>query len=41
MEKLVRHEIYSKFKTAPTEEEKKKARQDYLDMVGMHKDFRW
>ena len=24
MEKLVRHEIYSKFKTAPTEEEKEK-----------------
>ena len=41
MEKLVRHEIYSKFKTAPTEEEKEKARQDYLDMVGMHRDFRW
>ena len=41
MEKLARHEIYSKFKTAPTEAEKEKARQDYLDMVGMHKDFRW
>ena len=41
MEKLARHEIYSKFKTAPTEEEKEKARQEYLDMVGMHKDFRW
>lgn len=41
MEKLVRHELYSKFKTASTEEEKEKARQDYLDMVGIHRDFRW
>ena len=41
MERLARHEIYSKFKTAPTEEEKEKARQDYFDMVEMHRDFRW
>ena len=41
MEKLARHEIYSKSKTASSEEEKENARQDYLDMVGMHQDFRW
>ena len=41
MERLARHEIYSKSKTASSEEEKENARQDYLDMVGMHQDFRW
>ena len=29
------------FKTAPTEEEREKARQEYLDKCGMHEDFRW
>ena len=41
MERLAGHEIYSKSKTASSEEEKEKARQEYLDMVGMHQDFRW
>lgn len=41
MERLARHEIYSKSKTASSEEEKEKARQEYLDRVGMHQDFRW
>lgn len=41
MVRLARHEIYSKSKTASSEEEKEKARQEYLDMVGMHQDFRW
>ena len=41
MERLARHEIYSKSKTASSEEEKEKARQEYLDMVGIHQDFRW
>ena len=26
---------------APSEEEREKARQEYLDKVGMHRDFRW
>ena len=29
------------FKTAPTEEEREKARQEYLDKCGMHENFRW
>lgn len=33
--------IYSKSKTAPTPEEREKARQEYLDKRGIHKDFRW
>lgn len=38
---MVRHQLYTDYKTAPTEEEREKARQDYLDKVGMHRDFRW
>ena len=40
-QKLVNHELYSKYKTALTEEEQEEARQKYLDSVGIHKDFRW
>lgn len=38
---LVRHETYSSYKTAATDEERENARQKYLDMVGVPKDFRW
>lgn len=41
LEAMVRRELYTKYKTAPTEEEREKARQEYLDKVGMHRDFRW
>lgn len=40
-EALLRRETYTTYKTAPTDEEREKARQEYLDMVGVHKDFRW
>lgn len=40
-QKLVNHELYSKYKTAMTEEEQEQARQKYLDEVGIHKNFRW
>lgn len=33
--------LYSKYKTAPTEEEKQKARQEYLDKRGVPESFRW
>lgn len=33
--------LYTKYKTAPTKEEKEKARNEYLDEVGMNKDFRY
>ena len=39
--RLVNRELYSKYKTALTKEEQEKARQKYLDSVGIHKDFRW
>ena len=41
IEALAKRELYTKYKTAPTEEEREKARQAYLDKVGMHRDFRW
>lgn len=44
MEKLdamVRRDLYSQYKTAPTEEQKQKAIQEYLDKRGVPKSFRW
>ena len=41
LDKLVKHELYSTSKTAETPEERETARQQYLDKVGIHKDFRW
>ena len=41
VESLVAHELYEKYKTAPTEEEREKARLEYLGRRGIHKDFRW
>ena len=38
---MVRRDLYTKYKTAQTEEEREKARQEYLEKVGMHRDFRW
>lgn len=31
MDSLAQHELYGKYKTAPTQEEREKARQEYLD----------
>lgn len=33
--------LYSKYKTAPTEEEKQKARKEYLDKRGVPDSFLW
>ena len=38
---LVLRELYGKSKTAPTEEEREKARQEYLDRRGIPDSFRW
>lgn len=40
-EAMMRRELYTKSKTAETEEEREEARKAYLDKVGMHQDFRW
>ena len=41
MNTMVGRELYTKSKTAPTEEEREKARQEYLDRRGILADFRW
>ena len=41
LEAMVRRDLYTKYKTAPTEEEREKARQEYLKKVGMHRSFCW
>lgn len=41
MNTMVGRELYTKSKTAPTEEEQEKARQEYLDRRGILADFRW
>lgn len=41
LDAMIRHDLYSKSKTAPTKEEQEEARQKYLDMVGIPQDFRW
>ena len=41
LDALVRHELYTKYKTAPSAEKREQARQAYLDRRGVFPDFRW
>ena len=41
LEAMIKRDLYTKYKTAPTEEEREMARQEYLEKVGMHRSFRW
>ena len=41
LDAMIKHDLYTQYKSATTEEEREKARQQYLDKVGMHRDFRW
>lgn len=41
MDALVKRELYTKYKTAGTPEEREAARQEYLEKAGIPKDFRW
>lgn len=38
---LLKHELYTKYKTAPTEEQKEQARKEYLEKIGVSDAFRW
>ena len=38
---MVDRELYSKYKTAPIEEEREKSRQEYLERKGIPENFRW
>ena len=41
MDSISMRQLYSKYKTTPTEEEKQKARQEYLDRRGVPESFQW
>ena len=41
IEARIRREWYTLYKCAPTEAEREKARQLYLDAAGIPEDFRW
>ena len=41
MDAITRRRYYTDSKTAPTAEERERARQAYLDEIGMQDDFRW
>lgn len=41
MDAITKREIYSKYKTAHLEEEREKAREEYLERVGIPEAFRW
>ena len=41
LEAMIRRDSYTKYKTASTEEEKEKARKEYLDRRGVPENFRW
>ena len=41
LDAMVQHELYAKYKTAPTQEERENARQEYLEKRGVPDSFRW
>lgn len=41
MDAISRRSYYTEYKTADTDEAREKARQKYLDAIGMHRDFRY
>lgn len=41
LDRQIEHDLYTKYKTAPTEQQKEEARNEYLDRKGIHPDFRW
>lgn len=41
MESVVNRNTYTKYKSAPTAEEREKARTEYLDRKGVRQSFRW
>lgn len=41
LDALVKRELYTKYKTAKSSAEREAARQEYLEKVGILKDFRW
>ena len=41
LDALAMRELYTKYKTAPSEVDREKARREYLDRRGVPRSFRW
>ena len=41
IDRQIEHDLYTKYKTAPTDQQKEEARKEYLDRKGIHPSFRW
>ena len=41
LEAMMRHDLYSLYKTGANEETRAKARQEFLDAIGLSDSFRW
>ena len=41
LERVIDRDLYTQYKCAPTQAQKEKARQEYLDRKGIPENFRW
>ncbi len=41
LDAMLNRQLYSEYKTAPTEEQREQARQEYLDRRGVPQSYRW
>lgn len=41
LDAMLNRQLYSRYKTAPTEEQREQARQEYLDRRGVSESYRW
>lgn len=41
LDAMLNRQLYSRYKTAPTEEEREQAQQEYLDRRGVPQSYRW
>ena len=41
LDAMLNRQLYSRYKTAPNEEEREQARQEYLDRRGVPRSYRW
>lgn len=41
LEAVIRHDLYTKYKTSPTKEQREQKRKEYLDKIRMPQSFQW
>jgi hypothetical protein len=41
IDRQIEHDLYTKYKSAPTKEQKEQARKEYLNRKGIKPSFRW